>query len=101
MDPLPCNTALLVKKNTLAVGRGKSGRMYVPGGLESQVNGAGGLFADYRGAIQDAFDAFLAELLAATPAVTPVVNHGDGSWDDVEGFEVDQKCATQRRRMRP
>jgi len=101
---LPSNCAYLVRKNTAAAGRGKSGRMYVPGALEAQVTPAGIVdpaeLASWNGAHLTAFySAFTSDV------GDPVVNHQAGSplgsTSTVTSFTMDSKIATQRRRLRP
>lgn len=93
------NTAYLVHKNTAATGRGKRGRMYLPGVPDDKVSNAGviagGEVDDWNLLLGDFFDSFPPEFL--------VVNHGPttGSGSDpITDMTLDTVVATQRRRLR-
>lgn len=103
-QPITPNVAVLVRKTTALGGRAGSGRMYWPGLLEGNVNGAGVLEGHVVAGLQDAFNAFWLSL--ETLNVPPMLLHGPGSpvSDDfptvITAFNVDPVVATQRRRLR-
>jgi hypothetical protein len=100
-DPLPPNTAVLVRKSTGVLGRNHRGRSYEPGvGLDRVDMGTGNLSDAAVTAIQGAFDAFFAAqvansmppyLLHRNPAVLPTA---------LTNYFVEKLLATQRRRLR-
>lgn len=108
---LPQNCAWLIRKRTGAAGRRGRGRMYIPGPHELQVSNTGVLSTLYRGDLQTEVNGWHAELLTGLTGgvgpLPPVVLHrseGIGTEPPptpVTAFEVDEKIATQRRRLRP
>lgn len=103
---LPPNCAVLVQKRTLLGGRANRGRMYLPGiSLIAATLDSGGNFSSGQAeAIQDAVDAFFAELVDVPVFGTarPVLLHSASSDPTpITGFTVPTKIATQRRRLRP
>lgn len=115
-NAVPPNTATLVKKATNDFGRGSSGRFYVPGLPEVEVEATGALTPAFRTNAQDAMDDLQAALpgqpLQWVPIVIhhgPAVNPGGAPHVDdhpvepfgiVTSFQVQAFCATQRRRLR-
>lgn len=99
-DAISPQVALLVSKTSGLAGRSNRGRMYIPGQSESNVDGAGTVLSTFRTTAQGAMDTFLGDLdtletpmviLHNDPADTPTV---------VTALTVQNKVATQRRRLR-
>lgn len=105
----PCEppmVAVLVRKTTGQPGRAKRGRMYFPGISEDGVDEFGNLITGYKGGwttvLDDFYDAF------ATNNMEPVILHNvpslpAGVGDEptpINGFAVQARVATQRRRNR-
>lgn len=105
--PLPQNCAVLIRKRTDTAGRRGRGRMYVPGIQESNVGTTGVIVSGLRDLWQTAADDFLTGLQALTSVQDMVVLHnveGIGTEpppSPVLSLTVDEKIATQRRRLRP
>lgn len=104
-DPLPPNSALLIRKRTGLAGRRGRGRFYLPGAAEGPIDANGNLGGSYLNAVQAEADAFMTEL--DNIGVVPVVLHrteGIGTEPPptvITSFVADGKIATQRRRLRP
>jgi hypothetical protein len=106
---LPPNTSYLVRKRTDLAGRRGRGRMYVPGVPEATVDHVGIVTASTVTVVQAAFTAWFEILTAGAGArlYPPVVLHRtEGIGDEppptpVLSFLVENKVATQRKRMRP
>lgn len=96
------NTAYLVHKATALGGRAGRGRMYMPGVNEGDVDGTGVVDGTLLGLLNTRWAAFAAALVLAD--LPMVLLHGPGSPIStptlVTGVTVDQKVATQRRRLR-
>lgn len=98
--PVPPNCAYLLHKFTNGVGRGKHGRMFVPGIPESKVNPNGSVVIGE----QTDINADLALFVSDFPGLFLVVNHGPSGSPSVtfiQSMTVDPMIATQRRRLRP
>lgn len=102
---LPQNCALLVKKQTALGGRRGRGRMYIPYLLtENYVDPVGNIDPTYVGGLQDIADDFYDGLVSAD--LQPVLLHDPGGFGveppptPILQLSVDNKIATQRRRLR-
>lgn len=96
------NVAFLVRKNTSSGGRAGRGRNYWPGVPEAAVSEAGVVPSNIAAAMDGDLAALLASLLASDiPMVllhevgAPLVNPST-----VTSYVLDNKVATQRRRLR-
>lgn len=105
-NPLPPNVALLVKKVTSSGRGGRHGRSYIPGIPEANEN-QGSITAGVKTAWQGYLDAFFNKIddNSATTS-TPCVVHTQGGQvvtgvTTVTSLQVQDKLATQRRRLRP
>lgn len=98
---LPQNCALLVRKTTGLTGRKNRGRMYWPGMTgETSVTPQGMITGSVVTTLQGHFDDWLAD--CTTVDFVPVINHGDMTIPAiVSGLTVENRIATQRRRLRP
>lgn len=98
----PPNTAGLVKLATSGSRSQRSGRMFLPGIDEDQVDAAGNMTSGLVGDLQTAMDAFWDELTGIN--IIPVVNSKTSETTyapaTVTGMIVQEKVATQRRRLR-
>lgn len=96
------NTAYLIRKLTTAGGRAGRGRFFYPGVTEANVNDAGIIDSTPLGILQGVWDDFLADLTAAD--LFPVLLHSAGSPisgpNTITALQVDNRVATQRRRLR-
>lgn len=117
-ETLPNNSAILIKKNTGSGGRRFRGRMYLPmyGLEESDVSSSGVIAGAEVTSLQNRLDAFLAAL--DTNELIPLLLHYPfGHWDEsdppefiiddpepdptiITSFAVQNRIATQRRRLR-
>jgi hypothetical protein len=104
--PLPQNCAYLVHKLSGLTGRRNRGRLYLPGGIEGEVDGNGRLSVAHRNGVQTGMNTFktsidacaafdgmyvLHNLPIASPSIPPT---------KVTSLLVDPVIATQRRRLR-
>lgn len=99
------NCAYLVKKTTLLPGRKHTGRMYLPGAEEVNVDSAGYLVGGIRADIQAALDAFFADV--EVRQFQPVILHNQLEGEppveaptNIDALVCDIQIATMRRRMR-
>lgn len=97
------NAAGLVRKITAAAGRGKNGRMYVPGIPVTKFDDVGFIDGAEVTAWNEALAGFLDGMISVC-GVVPVVNHSTtgvvtGS-PEVTALVMDPLMATQRRRLR-
>lgn len=110
------NVAWLIRKNTGIGGRQGSGRIYMPGAADADINVDGSLDPTRRTALQTAWTAFFDGLVAAL--VPMCLIHSAGAYKVLEDDElvikvlparnptvvtsltVDNRVATQRRRLR-
>lgn len=96
----PPNVAILAKKNTGFGGRKGSGRWFLPGFSETAIDQGGNLDPGLASELQANIDDFLEDL---TGHLTPMVLlHQDDVTPPyaVTGITVQNKVATQRRRLR-
>lgn len=106
---VPQNTAVLVRKRTDAAGRRGRGRFYFPEVGEESVDNVGNLSSASLASWQAAFDAWHEYLTAGVGArlYPPVILHrseGIGAEPPptpITRMVVDERVATQRRRLRP
>lgn len=107
--PLPQNCSWLIRKRTSAAGRRGRGRMYLPGVAEGVVDPVGQIDSGEVATTQTWADNWLDELLVPTlggPALPPVVLHrSEGIGVEppptpITALQVDDRIATQRRRLR-
>lgn len=98
----PPNTAVLVKMSTAGGRSQRSGRMFLPGVDEDQVDAAGLMTTGYVNDVQNAIDDFWDAL--TTGGVIPVVSSKTGTSTQepvtITAMAVQRLCATQRRRLR-
>lgn len=100
-DCPPPNVAVLVKKIGAERGRANRGRNYWPGFVHTgDLDELGNISAGRFGSLTNAFNDFGAAI--ATDGATPVILHNDPDLPPtaVIGGSVEQKVATQRRRLR-
>lgn len=96
----PPNVAFLVRKQTQLGGRKGRGRMFFPGVIDTDVDGAGIVVpAVAAGLLDDLGNAF-ADLV--NDSLSPMLLHGDGATQPtlITSLFVDPRVATQRRRLR-
>lgn len=98
-DPVPIQTAMLVKKATGIPGRAHRGRMYWPSLPETKVTGAGVLDSTFRGDMQDIFNSWFSLSDATFPQLVLLHTSDAIDPDDLTGLIVETSCATQRRRL--
>lgn len=98
----PPNTAILVTNATIGTRTQRSGRMYLPGADEDQIDAVGTLTGGYVSDLQDAIDAFWAALTDADiiPVVSAKASPTTYEAVTITGMAVQTKVATQRRRLR-
>lgn len=101
----PVNCALLVKKTTLGAGKPGRGRMYLPGIEGSTILPNGVLTSTARSDYQESINEFIGLTVLIEGVFQPVLFHDETTTPSLEpfnilGLTVDQKIATQRRRMR-
>jgi len=94
--------SMLVRKTTAFGGRAGTGRMYIPGLQESDIDAGGNVDSGALSAWTSSLSAFLSDLIVAN--AVPVLLHGVGSPlttpSFVTSFVADGTVATQRRRQR-
>jgi hypothetical protein len=105
-EPLPPNCALLVRKTSAFGGRRNRGRAYIPGlALKPSSSPAGVLDGAAVTALQgDANDWLAAATNAGPPEVSGLVilhSEAPSTPTEIVGLDVQDKIATQRRRLRP
>lgn len=103
LDPAVApNTSVLIRKSTSLGGRMNSGRMFIPGISETVVSEAGMLSGGAHTAWQVAAENFLEAL--QTKGVPMVLLHSSSQIQGlplaVTSLQVDNRVATQRRRLR-
>ena len=99
----PPNTAMLLHKFTGMRGPGKHGQSFLPGFLlDADVNDSGGVATDVAHDVFVAFSAWISDLAVvdATPCIIHFSGASAGGVTDISGFAVDEKIASQRRRLR-
>lgn len=96
---VPPNTALLVRKEISTVSARYAGRLFYPGIPETILTLGGNIDPAGVDQFQDAFDVFFAALdtLEAPPVV---LSRESSDARFVDGYRVQTKVATQRRRLR-
>lgn len=107
-DKLPQNCAYLVQKITARPGRAGKGRVFLPGvAPESSVDDVGVINPTALTGAQAACDSWLDYLAAGagSPSLTMILLHNEGIPGGTEPSEVialriDNRIATQRRRLR-
>lgn len=102
-NPIPQNTAVLVRKNTLSGGRRNKGRFYQPGIDRQAVSGTGVFAAGDAAALATDFNDWRVAMALLAPLWEGFyVLHNDEALPPtrIENFGVDTKIATQRRRLR-
>jgi hypothetical protein len=105
-DPLPQNSAVLVRKRTGLAGRRRQGRMYLPPIYNQSVSAVGRIDAGGLTALQTSTDVFLSSLNNSPNLQGMVILHSTGISTapvptPVTTLTVQPIIATQRRRMRP
>jgi len=100
------NVAILVHKNaTLHAGQ-RSGRIYLPGAPDAEIDEDGNLSATLKTAWNTALASFYSKVDGGTPGNELHIVHFTGPDDDtgtstfVTGLTLDPKVATMRRRLR-
>lgn len=92
----------LVRKVTLGGGRKNRGRFFLPGMLENDLQDDGLFSGTYITLVNTALADFLTKMQADN--LRPVVLHseatGSAAIHDITTFQLDARCATQRRRNR-
>src|SRR5215831_6153930 len=79
-EPGYAGASLLIRKNTGLGGRKNTGRMFVPGIAEDNIELGGGIESTYLDGAQDAADAFLLRLVESEENQIPmVILHSSGS----------------------
>lgn len=98
--PLPPNCAYLASKRSGLVGRANQGRMYIPGCTEAEVGNDGIVTPAFITTMQTDLTDFIADL--TTAAMPMVILHDTVGVVPVPvtTLSMNQKIATQRRRMR-
>jgi len=101
-NAVPQNTAYLVRKTTGVRGRHNQGRFFLPGVPVSKVDPVGALLPAWVTSAQTNLTGFLDAVVALTDVSGIVILHGDGgpSPTPVLGFALQNRVATQRRRLR-
>lgn len=107
---LPSNCAYLVRKRTDAAGRRGRGRMYIPGCGEGQVDNLGNVDAAHRLVIQADLDGWMTGLTGGgvdgEPTPPYLFHRSEGAGVEppptpITLFQIEEKIATQRQRLRP
>jgi hypothetical protein len=95
----PPNTAFLIKKVTAIGGRRGRGRLFYPGVFSANTSNGGLIDGGTLSAIQADWDDWQAGAVSAS--IPPVLLHADSTPPTpILSFDVQQKVATQRRRLR-
>lgn len=101
-QPIPINGAFLIQKRTGVAGREHRGRMYLPPFSfdEAAIDAAGNIASTQYNALQTRINNWYVTL--STAELTPVLLHSSTSVvpTPITQLPVQQKLATQRRRMR-
>lgn len=98
--PLPPNCAYLASKRTGLVGRANQGRMYIPGCTEAEVGNDGIVTPAFIATMQTDLSDFIADLITDGNPMVILHSTVGPSPTDVNALSMNQKIATQRRRMR-
>jgi hypothetical protein len=100
-NSLTQNTAYLIHKNTGQGGRRNRGRMFIPGVHQDNANSDGTLAPGVVPAWNIRLDDWLTNLQAYAWCIEVVLLHGDGGEPTIiQSLTMDQRVATQRRRLR-
>lgn len=101
-EACPNNCAMLVTKSTGSGGRRNRGRMFIPGPSRNQIEPGGGMSSAYRTAWQTAVAALQTLSGTVDNLGQPVLFHQTAPFTPtpIVGLVVQQRIATQRRRMR-
>lgn len=100
---LPQNCAVLVTKRSGFRGRKNTGRMFIPGISEGNVSPTGIISPSQLTVLQTAYTELYEELQLTGEVDDVVILHGTealGAPTPVVAFEVSDRIATQRRRLR-
>lgn len=99
---VPQNTAFLFKKNTGLGGRRNRGRFYVPGVPEGSVDEVGRLSSGALSAAAGIADDIYTTLIGLSTVDSLQLFHNSAPFDPtfLESLTVDNRVATQRRRLR-
>lgn len=96
-------TAYLYKKRTVALGRGSYGRFYLPGVVESKVDGGGLIDPDFLEDMNNHAATFFTSMAAGSAGgielPLQVLSAQRGALELIS-LSVEEKVATQRRRLR-
>lgn len=100
---LPPNCALLVRKITASGGRRGRGRFYLPGVIEAYADGAGLIDSGTIAILQTNAGTMLSNLLLDADIAQVVLLHSTAPFTPtvITNFVVQNRLATQRRRLRP
>jgi hypothetical protein len=98
----PQNVAILIRKTNPLRGRAHQGRMFQPSADRLAITDTGALTFSYHGQLQTAYNLFYVDIRAITGVAEIVILHSAGAIapTPVSAFSVDQRVATQRRRLR-
>lgn len=103
-NPWPLNCCYLVRKSSGLGGRKNRGRMYLPGGLASDIEAAGNLTtAGLTNANGYVTDLLGSDMTTGGGVAGWVILHSEGITGPptpITGFAVEPKIATQRGRLR-
>lgn len=101
-ESVPNNTAILVRKSTGLGGRRGRGRMFIPGPSRDQIEATGAMSGAYRTSWQNAVDGLLDFATLDANVDRAVLFHQTAPFvpTEIVSLTVEQRVATQRRRMR-
>lgn len=100
-DIAPPNCAVLVRKTASGRGRQNQGRNYWPGMLnDGDIVEGGQILGGHLSVLSGAFAAFTEDLATAEMSAVILHNSSDTDPSPVVGGAVENKVATQRRRLR-
>jgi len=99
LEPLPPNVSVLVNKLNATGGKKNAGKIFWVGVPEAATDGGGLLTPTWLGDLQDAMDIFLGALSGEDAPM--VILHNDSTTPtEVTSLSVQQRLATQKRRLR-
>ncbi len=106
LDPIPQNSAVLIRKRSGLAGRRRQGRLYLPPPPETAVSPVGRLTTGYRDALQTSVNSWLASINTSANLQGPYILHSTGLSavpppTSITSMTVEPTIATQRRRLRP
>ena len=113
-DGAPPQVSVLVRKNVSNAPRGRSWRMFLPPPGDADISGVGLLTATYSNLVQAALDAFRDDIdeedgpgvsrmnlcCVSYPRSSSGEVTGPGTAYDLTSYAVQERVATQRRRLR-